>query len=361
VSSFKISDSINKIIKSIDVSDSFKIKRIESSFKFDDPVSSFKLKSFYRNNDVVFFSGSASSVSRFESFLDSRSKPDLITKTLVLNSVKPSDFVSSASDLFPDVSFKAFDSNNIVAFKCVSSVCDSVVSFINSVDLMPQQIYLELYFLQAGSDFKKEFGFSLFSNNANISYDSSVSSTGATSLSGSSFLINYDTASSIFRFLNSDSTSHIVSSPRVIVSSGKKTILSSGQEVPFNTGSYRASSDGLTSQPFSTVQRKDVGLKIEATPFYFNDGNINFNLSVELSSIIPKSRDSVGAVDLVTSKKSFITEFSVKNDSWIVLAGLDENSLNDSSNSLPFFSWLGFDSTSLSDKTFLIIANIKKI
>lgn len=326
--------------------------------------------------NFVYSSGVCSYSSTFENhnrFIElNKYNDELINSSIILNSVTPDSMLELLKNLFPSSQFYSVKDSNILVFQSTANDKNKIIDFIRSVDVKAYQIYIDLYILQASSDFKKEVGLSLFGD-VSLSADSSLTSKSFPVGSGFGFALKSDQVTSLFRFLQTDTESNLMSNPKIQVTNGKKYKLLSGQEVPFQTGSYTGSnyagvgSDENNnarnySSPFNTVNRKNVGLTVELTPFYFSDDRIEFNFMVELSAVIPNSRQTVGAVDLITSKKTIESSFTINNDDWLIISGLDEVSQSDNNSGLPFLSSIfGYSSEIKTNKSFFIIINAKKV
>ena len=105
------------------------------------------------------------------------------------------------------------------------------------------------------------------------------------------------------------------------------------QEVPFVTGSYtNTGSAGGAVNPFQTIQREQVGVKLVITP-QINDGDsMMLTISQEISSI---SQSSAGAVDLITNQRIIETTVIVDDGEILVLGGLMEDVLRESDQRVP--------------------------
>ena len=67
-----------------------------------------------------------------------------------------------------------------------------------------------------------------------------------------------------------------------------------GQNVPFRTGSTVTGSEGA-SNPFTTIQREDVGLTLEVTP-HVHDGNlVRLEVHQVVSEVDPASLNAIGS------------------------------------------------------------------
>jgi len=107
-----------------------------------------------------------------------------------------------------------------------------------------------------------------------------------------------------------------------------------GQNVPFRTGSTVTGSEGA-SNPFTTIQREDVGLTLEVTP-HVHDGNlVRLEVHQVVSEVDPASLNAIGSAgsaDLITNKREINTTILVDNQEVIILGGLirDKETISDS-------------------------------
>jgi len=143
----------------------------------------------------------------------------------------------------------------------------------------------------------------------------------------------------LIRALKGDSKSNILSTPSVLTLDNQEAIIKVAQEVPFVTGQYtNTSTNGGANQPsnpFQTIQRKDVGLTLKVTP-HINEGDaIRLDIHQEVSSLAPTP---AGAVDLVTNKRELQTQVLVNDNSVLVLGGLISNDVQNSVQKVPGFS-----------------------
>ena len=108
--------------------------------------------------------------------------------------------------------------------------------------------------------------------------------------------------------------------------------LSVGQEVPFLTGQFtnNGGSDGATN-PFSTIQRKDIGISLTVTPHIYEGNEIMLDIAQEVSSLAT----SATSVDVITNKRTINTMVRVPNDGVIVLGGLIDESIQEEIKKVP--------------------------
>ncbi|MEO5560432.1 MAG: type II secretion system secretin GspD [Dokdonella sp.] len=140
--------------------------------------------------------------------------------------------------------------------------------------------------------------------------------------------------------LNGDGKSNILSTPSVLTLDNTEAEIKVAQEVPFLTGQYTtasttaggtAGSSGI-SNPFQTIQRKDVGLVLKVKPQINVGDSVRLDIHQEVSSLAPTV---TGAVDLITNKRELTTSVLVKDDSLLVLGGLIDNQAKDNVQKVP--------------------------
>ncbi len=146
------------------------------------------------------------------------------------------------------------------------------------------------------------------------------------------------------RALGSDSSSNVLSTPSTMTLDHQEASLSVGQEVPFITGQYstNASTTGSSSNgnaglvnPFQTIDRREVGLKLKVTP-HVNEGDaVILDLDLEISSLAPTTRAATGAVDLITNTRKLTTRVLVQDRGLLVLGGLTSEEQTDSVQKVP--------------------------
>jgi len=136
----------------------------------------------------------------------------------------------------------------------------------------------------------------------------------------------------ILRALEGNADTNIISTPSIVTTDNEEATLNVGQEVPFVTGSYSTTGGAGAVNPFQTIQREQIGVKLAITP-QINEGNsLVLAISQEISSI---AASSSGAVDLITNQRIVETTVIVDDGEILVLGGLLEDVLRESSQSVP--------------------------
>ncbi|WP_019142114.1 type II secretion system secretin GspD [Noviherbaspirillum massiliense] len=123
--------------------------------------------------------------------------------------------------------------------------------------------------------------------------------------------------------LETNNNANILSIPNLITLDNEEARIIVGQNVPFITGQYTTSAAG--TNPFQTIERRDIGLSLRVRPQVSEGGTIKLNIYQETSSI----RDTTNAAGIITNKRSIESNVLVDDGQIIVLGGLIED--NDTS------------------------------
>lgn len=144
----------------------------------------------------------------------------------------------------------------------------------------------------------------------------------------------------ILRALEGDADTNIISTPSIVTTDNEEASLNVGQEVPFVTGSFTNTGGNVGSvNPFQTIQREQVGVKLTITP-QINEGNsLLLDISQEISNI---AQSAEGAVDLITNQRIVETTVIVDDGQILVLGGLLEDVLRESEQRVPILGSIPF-------------------
>ncbi len=122
-----------------------------------------------------------------------------------------------------------------------------------------------------------------------------------------------------------DSTSNILSSPSITVMDNGEASFIVGEEVPVITGSTAGSNN---DNPFQTVDRKEVGIKLKVVPQINEGDSVQLNIEQEVSNVLGAN----GAVDVRFAKRQLNTSVMIQDGQMLVLGGLvDERALESES------------------------------
>jgi len=129
------------------------------------------------------------------------------------------------------------------------------------------------------------------------------------------------------RALGTDTDSNILSTPSIMARDNHSASIHVGQEVPIITGSATGDNN---ANPFQTVSRQEIGVKLEITP-QINEGDaVILELAQEVSSIAGAT-----STDIVINKRTINTSILVESGKTIVIGGLIDDDIQESSQKVP--------------------------
>ncbi|MCF6289045.1 MAG: type II secretion system secretin GspD [Proteobacteria bacterium] len=132
--------------------------------------------------------------------------------------------------------------------------------------------------------------------------------------------------------LTANSNNNILSTPSIVTLNNQQAKLSVGQEVPFLTGQFaNTGANEGAANPFSTIERKDIGISLTVTPRIYEGNQIVLDIIQEVSSLAT----SATSVDVITNKRTIETSVMVPNGGLIVLGGLIDESIEDNVKKVP--------------------------
>lgn len=141
-------------------------------------------------------------------------------------------------------------------------------------------------------------------------------------------------------FLENTGDANVLSTPNLMTLDNEEAQIIIGNNVPFVTGSYANSTGSSTVNPFTTVERKDVGLVLRVRPQINENGTVKLTLYQEISKISPESVGNSNGPS--TSKRSIESTVLVDDNNIIVLGGLLEDSYSLKQDKVPLAGDLPF-------------------
>src|SRR5471032_1655959 len=241
-------------------------------------------------------------------------------------------------------------STNTLILTCNEAVYRNLRAVIDQLDVRRAQVYIEALIVEVTSDKASEFGvqWAGLSGNSNSNYRVGVlqSFAGGTSnnigaiATGKGAVLPTDGLNvGIFKQINgalglgaiahaleSDGNANILSTPNLITLDNELATIKVGQNVPILTGQY-TSTAGTNTNPFQTIDRKDVGLTLKVRPQISEGGTIKMSIYHETSSV---DKSTLNATAGITLNSRVIENNVVADDGQIiVLGGLIQDSTAD--------------------------------
>ncbi|KEF31700.1 General secretion pathway protein D [Marinobacter nitratireducens] len=132
----------------------------------------------------------------------------------------------------------------------------------------------------------------------------------------------------LLQALSSSAAANLLSTPSIITLDNQESEIIVGQNVPFRTGQSTVTGDGTTN-PFTTIERRDIGLTLKVTPTISADGLVRLVVEQTTENVTDSIDD---ASDIVTNKREIKTTVLADDGETIVLGGLirDDYTVNKS-------------------------------
>ncbi len=234
------------------------------------------------------------------------------------------------------ISIEADERTNSVIISAPPPIVTALKGVVKELDIRRAQVLIEAILVEVTESKQAELGVdwvangpngvglinfsgtipSLVANAGNPAAQASAIGIGATAAMGEISADNQGWGA-LIRALNSDNQANVLATPTLLTLDNEEAEIIVGKEVPFQTGSYTTNSSG-SSNPFTTVERQEVGLKLKIKPQINEGDEVFLEVDQELSSVLPAD----GAVDLQTSKRQIKTNIIVGDGKMIVLGGL---------------------------------------
>lgn len=137
------------------------------------------------------------------------------------------------------------------------------------------------------------------------------------------------------RALKSKGGTNVLSTPNLLTLDNEAASIFVGQTIPFVTGSYVTGGGGTSNNPFQTVQREEVGLKLNVRPQISEGGTVKLDIYQEVSSVDPRASVAAGTV---TKKRAIDTSILLDDGQIMVLGGLLQDGYSQSNDAVPWLS-----------------------
>jgi general secretion pathway protein D len=138
----------------------------------------------------------------------------------------------------------------------------------------------------------------------------------------------------IAKLLQSQANTNIVSTPNLITLDNEEAKIIVGSNVPFITGQF-TQTGGSTSNPFQTIERKDVGITLRIKPQVGEGGTVRMVIFQESSSVSEKVAPGTSNAGPTTDKRSIESTVVVDDGAILVLGGLIEDKFTERKSKVP--------------------------
>ncbi len=145
----------------------------------------------------------------------------------------------------------------------------------------------------------------------------------------------------IAKALQTQAKTNIISTPNLITLDNEEAKIVVGENVPFITGQFTQAT-GANTNPFQTIERKDVGITLRIKPQIGEGGAVRMTIFQEQSSV--KSDVAAGTTNAgpSTTKRSIETTVVVDDGTILALGGLIEDRFVTSRSQVPLLGDIPF-------------------
>ena len=141
------------------------------------------------------------------------------------------------------------------------------------------------------------------------------------------------TLGALAKFLETNADANVLSTPNLISLDNEEAKIVIGQNVPFITGSFtNTGTTGGSTNPFQTIERKDVGLTLRVKPQIGEGGTVRMTIFQENSNVVGGASSSAGPT---TDKSSIETTVVVDDGQIMVLGGLLKDEFSGGTSKVP--------------------------
>jgi general secretion pathway protein D len=248
-------------------------------------------------------------------------------------------------------------SSNALIITAPEGLYNDLRKAIDLLDRRRAQVYVEALIAEISAESAAEFGIQWqASGSGNLSGGTNFSSggsnilglaSGSTAGAGLNLIMGSGTVTvlgqqildlnMLARALQTDSRVNILSTPNLITLDNEEAVMVVGQNLPFVTGQYTNTGSGSTvSNPFQTIERKDVGLTLRIKPQISESGTVRLQIYQEASSVVESTASNSNGP--TTNKRSIQSTVLADNGAIIALGGLIEDSYSSEAERVPVIS-----------------------
>jgi general secretion pathway protein D len=278
-------------------------------------------------------------------------------------SVQATAPVSSAAQPSTGGFIQADPATNSLIITAAEPLYRQVRAMIDQLDTRRAQVYIESMIVEVSGDNSADIGFQWqgllgregdrYGLGAGTNFNAGASpGNNIVSLSGTlagtgqsvpgeglniALLRNYGgtyALAAVARALQSQGNTNIVSTPNLITLDNEEAKIVVGENVPFVTGQFTNTGTAV-SNPFQTIERKDVGITLRIRPQIGESGSIRMVIYQEQSSVKATTAAGTSNAGPSTTKRSIESTIVVDDGQIIVLGGLIEDRFVENESKVP--------------------------
>ncbi len=243
------------------------------------------------------------------------------------------------------VDIRADESTNALVISAPDEQMRSLKSVVRRLDIRRAQVHIEAIIAEVNYTKDQELGVEWHSKQLSdgVSANTFTNNLGDfISNSAKTMSVGYMVGSELRALLAAfakDNNVNILSTPSLVTMDNEEASMIVGQNIGILSGSFTTATSGA-SNPFQTVQRQDVGIKLNVTP-QINEGNaIKLKVKQEVSSVDQTTALSPSGVSI--DKREIDTSVLVDDGKILVLGGLMQDSVQETITKVPLLGDIPF-------------------
>ncbi|MBC7916857.1 MAG: type II secretion system secretin GspD, partial [Rhodoferax sp.] len=136
------------------------------------------------------------------------------------------------------------------------------------------------------------------------------------------------------RFLEESGSGNVLSTPNILTLDNEEAEIKIGQKVPFVTGQFTNAGTSTGSvNPFQTIERQDVGLKLKIKPQISENGTVKLIVEQEVSSVQASTANAANGPTV--NQRTIKSNVLVEDGAVVVLGGLLQDEYSGNREQLP--------------------------
>jgi len=269
-----------------------------------------------------------------------------------------SESAGASQELGPGM-IQADAGSNALIITAPEALFNNIKAVVDQLDVRRAQVLIEALIVEVSAEKAAEFGIQwigagtvssdntlggLFGNSAPATNIGTIAAAAANNnpagllgiasgltigfLKGENFAI-------LARALETEADGNILSTPTLLTLDNEEAKISVGSNVAFATGSFTTPTTGSPnlSNPFTTYERRDVGLTLKVKPQISEGGTVRMQIFQEVSQLRPQAGTDPTLAS--TDKRSIESNVLVDNGQIVVLGGLIQDQMTDGEDSVP--------------------------
>lgn len=145
----------------------------------------------------------------------------------------------------------------------------------------------------------------------------------------------------VLKALENDNGTNLLSMPNLVTLDNEEATIVDGQTIGLVTGQYTSATTGTAgANPFQTIERKEVGIKLKVKPQISESGTVKLSIAQEVSGV--SDIEIKGSQGPTTTVRSIATNVLVEDGQIIALGGLIRDDTSGKENKVPFLGDIPF-------------------